>query len=224
MGRELNTHKRSRVGAAALVTAASLLLTACGADSKSDSERGIDGAQQSSSSTSSPPSATPKDDGVDRPEITLPKDVDNTFEPKKTGDPKKDAVLADNERSINSIDEIITSGDTKRPGLRFYSKGTALESALTYIQSFFDAGVTFTGTTRYYNREVTFLKSGGAVVTYCSDETKAYSENRKTGEVRKTPGSPDDYTFYNARMEKNSAGVWQSANVISNEAAKKCQP
>ncbi|MET7936476.1 hypothetical protein [Streptomyces sp. NPDC005322] len=220
--RKLNTHTRTKAGLAALLTATALALTACGSDSTSGDDKEIDGAKKATKSAT--PSASPSDDGIKRPKITLPSDVHNVFEGRETGDPKKDAVLADNERAINSIDEAITSDSPKHPGVKFYSKGDALASAAEYIKSFYDAGVTFTGTTRYYNRKVTFLKDSAAAVTYCSDETKAYSKDRKTKKVKKGAPSAKDYVFYNERMEKNESGVWQSARVISEEAAKQCQP
>ncbi|MET8011459.1 hypothetical protein ABZU86_10380 [Streptomyces sp. NPDC005271] len=218
----MNTHTPTKAGLAALLTATALALTACGSDSSSGDDKKIDGAKKATKSAS--PTASPSDDGLKRPKITLPSDVHNVFEDRKTGDPKKDAVLADNERRINSVDEAITSGDRNRPGLKFYSKEGALLSASEYVQTFIDNGTTFTGATRYYDRKVTFLKDGAAAVTYCSDETKSYNKNRKTQEVRKLPGSPDDYTFYNTRLEKNKSGVWQTSNVISQEGAKQCQP
>ncbi|WKX70962.1 hypothetical protein [Streptomyces sp. XD-27] len=207
---------------AALLTAASLALTACGGDSKSDGKDKIDGAKNTP--TAAAPTTTAPGDGIKRPEIKLPGDVKNVFEPKQTGDPKQDAVLADNERAINSIDEAITKGKGDHLGLKFYSKGSALVEATRYIQSFYAADTTFVGVTRYYDRKVTFVKDGAAVVTYCGDESKAYSKDRKTKKVTKASPSPSDYTFYSERMEKNKLGVWQSSNVISEEASKKCQP
>ncbi|MFD5697541.1 MULTISPECIES: hypothetical protein [Streptomyces] len=206
---------------AALTTAAALSLSACGGgdgDSKGDEK--IEGA---GSGSSAKPSPSASQDKIERPEIKLPKGVKNVFEGLETGDPKKDAVLADNQRVINSVDEAITVKAKKHPALEFYSKGDALASAATYIQSFYDAGTTWTGETRYYDHAVTFIK-GGAVVTYCGDETKSYSTNRKTGVAKKTPGDSDDYISYNTRMEKNSKGVWQATMVTSVEGAKKCQP
>ncbi|WP_432093762.1 hypothetical protein [Streptomyces sp. bgisy100] len=215
-------HARTKACVTALTSAALLTLTACGGGSNSKKDDSIEGAGKST--TSADPSASPSDDGIKRPKITLPKDVHNVFEGGKTGDPKKDAVLADNERAINSIDEVITKGGSKQPGLAFYSKGRALIDAYAYIGGFAESGSTFTGTTRYYNRSVTLLKDGSATVIYCSDESKAYSKNIKTHKVTKTSPSPKDYALYNERMEKNKAGVWQSTNVSSDEGAKQCQP
>lgn len=221
--RELTVNRRpALLAVAALTTAAALSLSACGGgdgDAKGDEK--IEGA---GSTASEKPSATASEDGVGRPKITLPKGVKNVFEGLETGDPKKDAVLADHRRVIDSVDEAVTVKAEKHPALKFYSKGDALASAATYIKSFYDAGTTWTGETRYYDHTVTFLKDGAAVVTYCGDETKSYSKNRKTGVVKKTPGDSDDYISYNTRMEKNSKGVWQATMVTSEEGAKKCQP
>ncbi|WP_232109985.1 hypothetical protein [Streptomyces buecherae] len=224
--RTLNTQTRFGAGIVLLV-AASMTLTACGGDSDSgsDSKDKIKGAETSSTPppVTSTPSSTPMDDGIDRPEIKLPADVKNVFEDSKTGDPKKDAVLADSERGLNAIDEAITSGSTERPALKFYVKDMALLSALEYIKSYYDAGVTFTGSTRYYNRKVTFLKDGSAVVNYCSDQTKSSSVNKKTGKVKKNEPGPGNVGYYTDTLTKNNLGVWQMTKAISTSGGEKCQ-
>ena len=218
------TTTATATAAAALTTAVALLLTGCGGGSDSDDsgKDEIAGADTGASASASPsPSAS--EDGVDRPEIKLPKDIENVFEGGSTGDAKKDAVLADNERRVNSIDEAIVVDAEKHPALEFYSKDDALLSAATYIKSFYDNDRSFTGKTRYYEREVTFAKDGSATVTYCMDSTDTYPKDRKTGKVdRSVKASPNDYVFYNTRLEKNTEGVWQTTSVSSTEAAKRC--
>jgi hypothetical protein len=211
--------------AAALTTAVALLLSGCGGsdakDSKDSSGDKIAGADTGSASAS--PSASATADGADRPEIKLPSDIENVFEDGSTGDPKKDAVLADNERRINSIDEAVTVDAEKHPALEFYSKDSALVSAASYIKPFYDNGRSFAGKTRYYDREVTLLKDGAAAVTYCMDATETYPKDRKTGKVdRSVTASASDYVFYNTRLEQNAKGVWQTVSVESTEAAKRC--
>ncbi|MFD4632090.1 hypothetical protein ACFVYR_26470 [Streptomyces sp. NPDC058284] len=212
------------LAAAALTAAAVLSLSACGGGD-GDSNDKIAGAD-SDSGGKKKESPTPKssDDGIDRPEIKLPKDVKNVFEGGRTGDPKKDAVLADNERRINSIDEAITDDAKTQPALKFYSSGDALLTAADYIQGFRKEGKSFVGTTRYYDRRVTFLKEGVAAVAYCQDATKTYPKDLKTGKVdRSIPESADDYGFYNTRLRKNADGVWQTESVTYvEEATKKC--
>ncbi|MFD9887382.1 hypothetical protein ACFWZT_38620 [Streptomyces alboflavus] len=207
---------------AALTTAAALSLSACGGgdgDSKSDDK--IEGAGNSETKSPSPKASK---DAIERPEIKLPKGVKNVFEGGETGDPKKDAVLADSERRINSLDEAVTVDAKEHPALKFYSSGEALVSAATYIKSFYDEDRSFVGTSRYYNRNVTILKKGTAAVTYCMDSSKTYPMNRKTKKVdRSIPASDKDYTFFNTRLEKNAKGVWQTTSVTSIEAAKQCR-
>lgn len=212
--------RKRTTAAVALAAASVVLLSACGGESGGDADdiKGADSAKKPS------PSASATADNIDRPAIKLPKDVSNVFEGEKTGDPKKDAVLADNERRLNSVDEAVTVDAKKHPALEFYSSGDALLSAAQYVKSFYDAKTSWSGETRYYQREVTFLKGDAATVSYCSDETKAYSKDRKTQKVTKTPGDADDYTFYSSRVEKNKKGVWQTVSVTSEEGAAKCQP
>ncbi|MET9718448.1 hypothetical protein ABZZ46_23895 [Streptomyces rochei] len=215
---------RPTIAAAALTAAVTLLLSGCGGSDSEDSGKDEIAGADTGASASASPSPSASEDGVDRPEIKLPSDVKNVFESGSTGDPVKDAVLADNERMINSIDEAITVDAEEHPALKFYSKDNALIAAASYVQSFYEAGTTWTGSTRYYDREVTLSGENAATVTYCGDETKSYSKDRKTKEVKKTPGDADDYVSYSARVQKNADGVWQTTNVVSERGAEKCQP
>ncbi|WP_367042413.1 hypothetical protein [Streptomyces sp. Je 1-332] len=218
-------NRRPALLAAATLTAAAVLsLSACGGgDGDAKENDKIAGAGSGDKKRESPsPSAS--DDGIERPEIKLPKDVKHVFEGGKTGDPKKDAILADNERRITSLDEAITVDAEEHPALKFYSSGNALLSAADHVQGFYKRGKTFVGTTRYYDREVTFLKDGAAVVTYCEDTSKTYPKDRKTGRVdRSIPESDQDYAFYNTRLEKNEDGIWQTTSVLTTTAAKRCK-
>ncbi|MGA4841599.1 hypothetical protein [Streptomyces sp. G45] len=217
-------NRRPALLAAATLTAAAVLsLSACGGgDDGSKGDDRIDGAG-SGESASAKPSPSASDDGIDRPEIRLPKDLKNVFEGRRTGDPKKDAVLADNERRVNSVAEAITVDKKDHPALKFYSSGDALVSSASYIKSFYDDGRSVGGTTRYYDRKVTFLKKDVAAVTYCMDGSGAYSKDRETGKAQKPDApSPSDYFFYNTRLEKNPKGVWVTTSVSSIAKAKQC--
>ncbi|MFT2018066.1 hypothetical protein ACMA1D_19820 [Streptomyces sp. 796.1] len=225
--RTLKTHTRFGAGLA-LFVAASMSLTACGGDSDSgsDSKDKIKGAETSTQPTSPKPSAssTPMDDGIDRPEIKLPGDVRHVFEGRTTGDPTKDAVLADNERNILAEDDAILRGDPKAPALSFYNDGEGLIGAVNWVQKFVDADLSFTGTVRYFNRRVVLDGNDKAALSYCGDESKAHNKNRKTGEVDKSAPSANSYVFYNSRLAKNEKGVWQVTKLISERGAKACQP
>ncbi|MFD4631850.1 hypothetical protein ACFVYR_27660 [Streptomyces sp. NPDC058284] len=208
-----------------MTVAAVVSLSACGAsDGDSQDKDKIAGAD-SGGRASEPPSAKAPDDGVDRPEIELPKGVKNVFEGGRTGDSKKDAVLADNERWLNSLIEAVTVEAKDHPALKFYAAGDGLVASAEYIQGFQEKKKSFVGTIRYYDRKVTFLKDGVAAVSYCKDGTKTYPKDLKTGTVdRSIEGSASDYAFVNTRVTKNDKGVWQTDSVTSTTASKKCTP
>ncbi|MFE0102798.1 hypothetical protein [Streptomyces sp. NPDC059009] len=222
---ELTVNRRPALLAAATLTAAAVLsLSACGSggDSKDKDSDKIAGADSGKSKSASP-SASASGDGVDRPAIKLPKDVKNVYEGGKTGDPKKDAILADNERWVDSLIEAVTVKAKDHPALKFYASGDALLSSAQYIQGFQEKNKSFVGTIRYYDREVTLLKPGVAAVTYCKDGTKTYPKDLKTGKVdRSIKGSAADYAYFNTRVTKNDKGVWQTTSVTSTGSAKQC--
>ncbi|MET7901663.1 hypothetical protein [Streptomyces sp. NPDC005336] len=218
----MNTHTRTKAGLAALLTATALALTACGSDSKSGDDKEIDGAKKATKSAS--PSASPSDDGIQRPKITLPSDDNLVFEGQQTGDPKKDAVLKDNAERLRAVDEAIGKRDPQSDAVAFYSTGDARAAAADWINGLIKDGVTVTGTVRYYNRKVTFLKDGSAALTYCGDESKGYTKNFKTQKVNVTPATKKSYVFYNERLEKDKHGVWQSTKGLSERGFEACQP
>jgi hypothetical protein len=207
-----------------LTAAAALTLSACGSDdsSKDKDNDKIAGAETGDEKSPSP-TADASDSG-DRPKITFPSDAKNVFEDQKTGDATKDAVLADSALSVNSVDEAIFEGDTGTKALGFYNTGKALESSITFVQQYIDGGDTWVGVTRYFDYKVTLSGSDKAYVTYCSDESKSYIKDRKTGKVDKSPATADSYVLYNTSLTKNDKGVWQTTNIASNGGDKACQP
>jgi hypothetical protein len=212
---------------AAAGAAAALLLTACGGgDGKAEGNDKIAGVDTGTRPSTSPGASA----GVGgtasggRPTVTLPSDARNVFENETTGDVGKDAVLADNARRIESIDDAIFRGSVNTEALGFYSAEGALDSARRVVKGYLDDERSWTGTTRYFDRRVTFRPDGGAVVVYCSDESRSFLRNRKTDKVEKTPASADTYVLYNTRLARNPAGVWQTVNVISKRGAAQCRP
>ncbi|CAM5586864.1 hypothetical protein [Streptomyces griseomycini] len=210
--------------ALALTATAALTLTACGSDDDSpskDSDK-IAGADTDSEKSASPsPSAS---DSGGRPKITFPSDAKNVFEYEKTGDAAKDAALADSTLSVNSVDEAIFTGSTGNKALGFYNTGQALSAYITYVQKYIDDGETWVGETRYFNYKVTLSGTKKAYVTYCSDESKSYIKNKKTEKVDRSPATANAYVLYNTSLTKNSDGVWQTTDVVSNRGNKACQP
>ncbi|MFG3017006.1 hypothetical protein ACGFZQ_00345 [Streptomyces sp. NPDC048254] len=220
--------RRSRLltTATAGVTAA-LLLAGCGGGDgdKSDSNDKITGADTgASASTSASPSASASAVTGGRPKITLPSDMTLTFEGGQTGDAVKDAVLADGAERARAEDAAITGTDPKGEGLAYYNTGKALEATLSWVAQFKKANVTITGVVRYYDRKVTLKSKTSAILTFCGDESKGFSKNKKTNKINKTPVTKDSYVSYNTRLDKNSDGVWQTSQIISIRGAAQCQP
>ncbi|MFD4604888.1 hypothetical protein ACFWPQ_43600 [Streptomyces sp. NPDC058464] len=219
--------RRSRLltTATAGVTAA-LLLAGCGGGDgdKSDSNDKIAGADTGASTSASPSASASAADSSGRPKITFPASASNVFEDQKTGDATKDAVLADSALSVNSMDEGIFQGSTSTKALAFYNADKALGAAITYVQGYIDKGDTWIGKTRYFDRKVTLSGAKDAYVTYCSDESKSFLKNKKTGKVKNTPTTADSYVLYHTKLTKNSKGVWQTTDIVSNRGDKACQP
>ncbi|MDT9701883.1 hypothetical protein [Streptomyces sp. P17] len=122
------------------------------------------------------------------------------------------------------MDEAIFEGSTGTKPLGFYNTGKALESSITFVQQYIDGGDTWTGVSRYFDYKVTLSGADKVYVTYCSDESKSYIKNRKTGKVDKSPATADSYVLYNTSLTKNDKGVWQTTNTASNGGDQACQP
>jgi hypothetical protein len=208
--------------AAALIATAALLLTACGSeDKKPDDEiAGADAGGSTASATASPSTA----DDSNRPDLSLPSDVQEVFEGWKTGDQAKDAVLADAGRSMTAVNRAITDGDVHSPALAYYYKGKALAGSAKWVQTFVDHDATITGTTRYYSPTVSLSGKTTAAVTLCADESKAFNKFRKTKKVDRSAPSDDSYVYYVSRLEQNSKGVWLTSEVVSKRGSEKCLP
>ncbi|MFE9371790.1 hypothetical protein ACFYM2_18740 [Streptomyces sp. NPDC006711] len=212
-------HHQVAAGGVTLTLLGALVLTGCGgAGSKDAAPKESAGVSDGTPSASAPAAAV-----TDRPKVVMPADVRHVYEGGRTGDPVKDAVLADNARNLEAIDTAIT-GDraSTEPALRFYNKDKALLAVADYIKSYYAENRSFVGTTRYYRRDVT-VSAATATLTYCADATQTYPKDRRTGTVdRSVPGSASDYTFFTERLRKNDNGVWQSFDVTSGPGADKC--
>jgi hypothetical protein len=218
---EFTVKRRTLPVAAALAATAALLLTACGSgDDNSKANDKIAGADTDGSKSASPSASA--SDSVERPDITLPSGVEDVFESWKTGNATQDAVLADAARAQTAMNDAILKGKTDTPGLTFYYKDKALTSSVKWVQKWLDAGVSYTGTTRYFNPQVKLFDGKSAGASFCADETKAYNKDRKTGTVDKTPASDDSYVLYNTRLEKNEQGIWQTSAGTSVRGSKTC--
>ncbi|GAB2818776.1 lipoprotein [Streptomyces chlorus] len=214
--------------ALALTATAALTLSACGSSDEGSSAEDKDSDKIAGADTgggkSAPPSASPAPAAEGRPKIDFPSDAKNIFEYEETGDPVKDAVLADSALSVNSVDEAIFVGSADTEALGFYNTEKALSGSITYVLGYVKKDDTWVGETRYFDYKVSLSGENGAYVTYCSDESDSFIKNKKTGKVEDTPTTADSYVLYNTKLEKRADGVWQTTDVASNRGSKECQP
>ncbi|EGJ75031.1 putative lipoprotein [Streptomyces sp. Tu6071] len=196
-------------------------LAACGSDDGGGKDdKTVAGAEEKTTRPAPSPSASAS--AVKRPEIKLPKDISMTFEGGKTGDAAKDKALADSAERMRALNAVIAGTDPGGKALAVYTTGTATEASASWINQFKDAGLTITGQFRYYDRKATVNDDGTATVVFCADESKAYAKEEKTGKVRRTTPSDEDFIIYNTRLAKNDDGIWQTTQVISKAGVKQC--
>ncbi|WP_416475568.1 hypothetical protein [Streptomyces sp. LKA04] len=221
----MTRRRPARLAALTLTAAAALTLSACGGDdNSSDDKDKIAGADTGSDTSTSPSPSASSTEAGGRPKIELPSDMKLTFEDAETGDAVKDAVLADNAQRMRALNAAIAGTDPKGTALGFYNTGKALEASVSWVAQFEKVDATVTGEVRYFNRKVTLKDEASAGLTFCADESKGFSKDRKTGKVAKTPVTKNSYVLYNTRLEKNADGVWQTSQIISTRGAAQCQP
>ncbi|MGW0823025.1 hypothetical protein [Streptomyces sp. NPDC002845] len=213
------------LAAAALAAVAALSLSACG--SGDDSAKGDDkivGADTGADSSASASPSASASDSVERPTIELQPDVKSVFTPEETGDPVKDAILQDNTEFVRALDAAIVAQNPRLPALEFYTEGEAAAAAYEWVKGYTDAGLTITGTVRYYDRNVKVNSKDSAAIGYCADETKGYDKVIKTGEVKETKASKNSYVAYTGQVSLNKDGVWEITKISSARGAAACQP
>ncbi|WUH93645.1 hypothetical protein OG900_28390 [Streptomyces sp. NBC_00433] len=212
--------------ATCVAVSAALLLSACGGGSKDDGKiKNVGTATPATTAAAPTGSASPSATGVPRPAITsFPADAKDVFEGGSTGDATKDAILADNQQWVMALDDAIFQGTAATKALGFYTAGTANDTATRYVSGYLSKNYTWTGTVRFFDRKATILGTGHAAVIYCSDESKAFLKDRKSGKIDNTPTTSDSYVLYNTDLKRNAQGVWQTDGMLQNRGAKQCQP
>ncbi|MGX5213356.1 hypothetical protein ACWKT3_32485 [Streptomyces violaceus] len=199
--------------AAAFATAAALLLTACGGgdDSSSDDIKGADSGSSSPSASAS--SAAP---GVKRPVIKLPSSFQLTFANWTSSDPVEQAVLNDGKEQLRAGYEAIIENDPDSKDRAFYDTKNGFLQSQQWIRTYTDKNLTVIGKLPVFDPKVTLSKDKAAAsLSYCTDESKASTKNRKTGEVKGNPAGTDPEVLYVISMGKNAQGVWQAVSAHS---------
>ncbi|MBT3164347.1 hypothetical protein HTV80_14660 [Streptomyces sp. Vc74B-19] len=205
-----------------LAVSTALTLTGCGGEGADGQAKGGDNPSDSKSTTPTP--TRTESDTSGRPTITFPSDAKNVFEYEKTGNAAKDAALRDSTLSVNSVDEAIFKGSTDTEALGYYHADRALSSSIDFVLRYIKANDTWVGETRYFDYEVELSGDSKAYVTYCSDESKSFLKNRKTGKVDNNPSTAESYVLYRTALARNAEGVWQTTDVTSDRGSQKCQP
>ncbi|MFF4347746.1 hypothetical protein [Streptomyces sp. NPDC001530] len=214
--------RRTLTIAAALAATATLLLTACGG-SNDDSSDDIKGAETGASSPSA--SASGASD-ADRPDVSVPKDLDLVFDFDKPSDAKQAAALADAQNYIRALDHGIAQQDPDDPAYQFYSDGNASQYAKSQIQAWVKGGWTVTGTDRYYNADTDTLSDGKRVlVNFCRNQAKFYGKEIKTKKVLRTKESLTSFQKFTMLMfpPSGSSQVWKTQVIEVKGKAKECQ-
>jgi hypothetical protein len=217
-------NRPARLVPAVLTASAALLLTACGSGGGDDSDSDKIAGADTGATASASPSASASADGIDRPEIKLPGDMKMVFEDRQTGDPEKDAILADNERAVSTVWQAMAYGDMKKSGMAYYYTDTALMGVYDYAKENIARKTSWAGTLRYYDRQVTVFDKDSAAVTYCVDESKADVKDLKTNKLKGTKTSSDSYVYYNTGVKKDKNGIWQIWDLYEDRGSAKCQP
>lgn len=200
--------------AAALTATAALLLTACGGgdDEASDDIKGADAGSSpsASASTSTPP-------GLKRPDITIPSSFRLTFDDWTSNDPDEQAVLNDGKEQLRAgYAAIIENKPDGGDALAFYDTEAGLSEDREWIKSYTGKNVTVIGELPAFDPQATlFAKKTKAQLRYCTNESKAQTKHRKTGEVVGNPPGTDPQVAYVVTMQKSEQGVWQTVSTNS---------
>ncbi|WP_406218377.1 hypothetical protein [Streptomyces decoyicus] len=209
---ELPVFRRPLVPAAALVASASLVLTACGGgDDSPKAAEGIPGADEGKRQSASPtakPSVDPN--AKNRPTLKADAGLKAEFEGWSSKDRKINDILLDGKFQVLAVNSGIFKLDPHAPELAFYNEGAALESAQEWVSRFKSENHTLTGRVRYYDPRVKFLGKTYVSLSYCSDESKAFSKEIKSGKTLTTTPSAKSYVLNVTGMRKGSEGIWKT--------------
>ncbi|WP_098247442.1 hypothetical protein [Streptomyces formicae] len=207
--------RRTLPTAAALVIGTMLLLTACGGGSGDSSDK-IEGAGGSSDKPSASASASAPT-GADRPEIKLPKNFDLSFDNWTSSDPDEQAILNDGKEHLRAGYSAIIENDPGAKPLAFYDTKAGLSQDQRWVETYTSKDLTVIGKLPVFAPKVTLLgdKKMKASLSYCTDESKAFSKDRKSGKTEGNPAGTAPEVFYTVTLYKSADGVWQTVSTHS---------
>ncbi|MDT7843740.1 hypothetical protein [Streptomyces justiciae] len=209
--------------AAALAATAFLLLTACG-NGDSETSGPAQGAETSQKSATR--AVEPSEDRPDGVDISLPAGINLVFDWTKPKDKNEAAAMDDAANFLRAIYRGVDKGTPEDAAVTTYATGGGLKYATTQINAYIDGGWTVTGTRRHYDATTRSSSNGESVeVAFCSDSTKFYGKETKTGKVLKTDPSIKDYSHIDIIMVKYPTGtdLWQASKVYVETESARCR-
>ncbi|MFJ3698652.1 hypothetical protein ACIPW9_31810 [Streptomyces sp. NPDC090052] len=203
--------------AAALVTGASLFLTACGGSNGNNTSQGKsadDGTKAPAASTSAPASASAR---ATRPNIQLPQSFQLNFQNWTSSDPDEQSVLNDGKQQVRAGYAAIDANTPDASYLTFYDTASGLSQDKEWINTYTGKNLAVLGKAPVYDAKARLLGANRtrAVLNYCMDESKAYTKERKTGKIEGNPVGTDPTVFYTSTLRKSSQGIWQTVSTSS---------
>lgn len=220
------------------VCGAALLLAGCGGSSQkaatlpSASTSASGATTPSAAATTSTPSAAPTSTPTPSsslPAAVLPADFKIVVDAPTPTDPTQNAIwagwLAFYQAEYQAIGRNNPDDQlyTQWTGLPTNGAPSAKFTTHDYIKSFHDTGDTITGTLRLYLRGVLGSDDQGTHLSWCEDQTAAYAKDIKTGAVKKTPPSRDDFFYYESYEKQGKDGRWLTMWIHSVQGDDRCK-
>lgn len=148
---------------------------------------------------------------VGAPKVVLPPDMNVAFMGFTGADPQHQAVLRDASYAATTVLEAESRARTKEtPNFKRYFTGAPGAEFVDQVIAYGRIGNVATGTYRYYRPTVTGSAGAGTVVvTYCEDQRKAGDKDARTGKVKVTAPSLNDFRAWTFEMMKSASGDWQ---------------
>ncbi|MEV8567872.1 hypothetical protein AB0436_20230 [Streptomyces sp. NPDC051322] len=222
----MNCRRASFPVAVSLAVTAAFFLAGCSSGGSGSDKSAGTGPGDAKGSASRSDSKSSKARKVDQPNVDLPSDVRLTFEKAPESDLRKVAALSGAENFIRSIEHGIVKQDADDSAYKLYSefRSPAQLYARDQIQQHVDAGSTVTGERRYTSPKVHVVNKKNAVVTFCSDGSKFYGKDVKTGKVTRTRKSVKDFYFWRIGMNTsgNAKGPWRAKRIEVQGEATQC--
>ncbi|MEV5155408.1 hypothetical protein AB0K81_26305 [Streptomyces werraensis] len=223
--------RRTLPVATAFAAAATLLLTACGgggdpsgeSDAIADSSSG-QGAKKPTKPTK--PSGAPEEGKPDGVDVSLPEDMNLVFDWDKPKDGNEAAAMEDAGNHLRAIYRGVDKRTTKDAALTAYATGQGLHYGEVQINERIGGGWTGTGTRRHYDATTRSASNGTSVeVAFCSDASRFYGKEVKTGKVLRTEPSLKTFGHYKIVMVKvpTDEDLWQASEVFAVTKAEQCR-